>query len=288
MTRAADRSKRPLRTSVWLDGRPPAGDAPRGDAPRGKAPEGRAPEGRAPAPTPGGARRPDQPTGLDLHRIVTETVALLDTDGLASFSMRKLAGRLGVTAMSVYWYVDTKDDLLELALDEVFAELPPNTEGEPIEASPDWWARLRALAHGYRAVLVRHPWVTTLIGNYLNVGPRSKAFSLAVQRVIRDTGLPPERRMGAIGATFQFVYGFGTIEGHFKQRCATAGMTQDEYYTEAIGSIRQSPEMAGYLESADEILAARGEGTVEELRERDFEVALDILIAGIEATTARG
>lgn len=48
---------------------------------------------------------------------------MLDAEGLAKFSMRRLAAELNVTAMSVYWYVDTKDDLLELALDAVFGEL---------------------------------------------------------------------------------------------------------------------------------------------------------------------
>ncbi|RII11953.1 Tetracycline repressor protein class E [Streptomyces sp. YIM 130001] len=259
MAKAADRSKRPVRTSVWLDG-------------------------KAAGPT-GGVRRTDQPSGLDLDRIVTATVALLDADGLGKFSMRKLAGELGVTAMSVYWYVDTKDDLLELAMDAVCAELPVDDADADSAAGRDWRERLRTLAHGYRAVLVRHPWFTTLMGNFLNVGPHAMEFSQAVQRVTADTGLPPERQMGALGATFQFVYGFSTIEGHFKQRCAAAGMTQDEYYTEAMGSIRQVPDVAGYVQSSDQIMSARGGATVEEMRDRDFEVALDVLIAGIEAST---
>ncbi|MFB6823065.1 TetR/AcrR family transcriptional regulator [Streptomyces virginiae] len=76
-------------------------------------------------------RRSEAPSGLDRERITTATVRLLDADGAARFSMRRLAAGLGVTAMSLYRYVGTKQDLLELALDSVLGELelPPETVG---------------------------------------------------------------------------------------------------------------------------------------------------------------
>ncbi|MFJ3226355.1 TetR/AcrR family transcriptional regulator [Streptomyces sp. NPDC086783] len=257
MVRAADRAGRPARTSVWLDG---------------KAARGRT------------ARGGSQPSGLDRDRITQATVRLLDAEGLARFSMRRLAAELNVTAMSVYWYVDTKDDLLELALDAAFGELDPSDAGP----GGDWRDQLRSLAAGYRSLLVRHPWVSPLIGNFLNIGPHSMAFSHRVQQIVRETGLPPHGRTGALSAVFQFVYGFGTIEGHFVQRCASAGMTQDEYVHQAMGAIRDRPEFAEQFESAADLMEARGGDTVEEMRERDFAFALETLIAGIEAMVARG
>ncbi|MFF6998831.1 TetR/AcrR family transcriptional regulator [Streptomyces sp. NPDC008313] len=252
MVRAAER---PARTSVWLEGK----------APRS------------------GTRGGGQPSGLDRDRITAATVRLLDAEGLARFSMRRLAAELNVTAMSVYWYVDTKDDLLELALDAVYRELAP-PEPQPAD---DWRGRLRELATGYRALLVRHPWVSTLVGNFLNIGPHSRAFSLRVQDMMRTTGLPRHGQMGALSAVFQFVYGFGTIEGHFIQRCASAGMSQDEYFRQAMSSIREQPQFARDFENAAEMMEARGGDTVEEMRERDFAFALETLIAGIEAMVAR-
>lgn len=148
-----------------------------------------------------------KPAGLDVERITAASVRLLDADGLAKFSMRRLAAELDVTAMSLYWYVDTKDDLLELALDTVFGEIPATSE------DADWHDRLRELATSYREMFVRHPWVSALIGSFLNIGPHAMLFSYAVQDVIRVTGLPLERRTGAMAAVFQFVYGFGTTEG---------------------------------------------------------------------------
>src|SRR3954463_6715260 len=127
-----------------------------------------------------------QPSGLDRERITEVTVRLLDAEGLAKFSMRRLAAELNVTAMSVYWYVDTKDDLLELALDAAFGEL----ELPDPEADEDWRGQLRTVAREYRGLLVRHPWISPLAGTFLNIGPHSLAFSRIVHRVVRKTGLP--------------------------------------------------------------------------------------------------
>ncbi|MGN5379329.1 TetR/AcrR family transcriptional regulator [Streptomyces lasalocidi] len=229
--------------------------------------------------------RGGQPAGLDRKRITDASVRLLDAEGLAKFSMRRLAAELNVTAMSLYWYVDTKDDLLELALDAAFGELPlpdPDTGGE------DWREQLRRLAAEYRALLVRHPWLSPLAGSYLNIGPNSLAFSRVVQRVVRRAGLPAHGVMGAISAVFQFVYGYGTIESHFSARIADTGLSADEYYEQAMARVAETPETAGAIEESRDLVAARGGDTVAEMLDRDFTFALDLLIAGIEAMVNRG
>ncbi|MGW0915939.1 TetR/AcrR family transcriptional regulator [Streptomyces sp. NPDC002784] len=229
-----------------------------------------------------GGRGGGQPSGLDRDRITEVSVRLLDAEGLTKFSMRRLAAELNVTAMSVYWYVDTKDDLLELALDTVYGELRlPDPE-----ADEDWRDQLRTLAREYRALLVRHPWISPLAGTYLNIGPNSLAFSRVVQRVIRRTGLPAEGVTGAISAVFQFVYGYGTIEGHFFARVQDAGMTPDAYFQHAMTTVSETPSTAEVVHEAKDIMAARGGDTVEEMLERDFVFALDLLVAGIEAMVA--
>ncbi|GHH95287.1 TetR/AcrR family transcriptional regulator [Streptomyces capillispiralis] len=255
MVRADQRSGRGARSSVWLEGRA---------ARRG-------------------GRGGGQPSGLDRERITGATVRLLDAEGLDRFSMRRLAAELQVTAMSVYWYVDTKDDLLELALDAVFGEpaLPDPAADE------DWRDQLRALAREYRALLVRHPWLSPLAGRYLNIGPNALAFSQVMQQVVRKTGLPARGLTGAISAVFQFVYGYGTIEGHFFARVASAGMTPDEYHRHAMSEVTRSPDAAEVIGESARVMEARGGDTVEEMMERDFAFALDLLVAGIEAMVAR-
>ncbi|GGU26955.1 TetR/AcrR family transcriptional regulator [Streptomyces lavendofoliae] len=241
------------RTSVWLEGKSPR------------------------------TRRTDQPSGLDRERITEAAVRLLDTEGLAGFSMRKLAAELDVTAMSVYWYVDTKDDLLELALDRVVGDLPLPDAGP----GADWRDRLRELAASYRGLFVAHPWASSLVGHFLNIGPRSMEFSRTVQQAIADTGLPLHLQTGALSSVFQFVYGFGTVEGHFRQRCEEAGMSQDEYFRHAMGAFRDQPAYGEDYERAERMMAARGGDTVAEMRDRDFRFALEVQIAGIETMVAR-
>ncbi|MGW2819304.1 TetR/AcrR family transcriptional regulator [Streptomyces sp. NPDC001415] len=261
MVSAADRTKDAARTSVWLGSK--AGNRVR--------------RAEAPASSEGGP-------ALDRDRITAEAVRLLDAEGSAKFSMRRLAGELGVTAMSLYWYVDTKDDLLELALDSVFAEIElPDMEDE----AADWRDQLRAIAVGYRAIFVRHPWASALIGRYLNIGPHSMAFSRTAWRILARTGLPPHGQMGGLAAVFQFVYGFGTIEGTFVRRCEAAGVTQDEYFAQAMGALNEQPEYRAQFEDAAELMAARGGETVAEMRQRDFDFALSLLVAGIEALSER-
>ncbi|AYN40531.1 TetR/AcrR family transcriptional regulator [Streptomyces dangxiongensis] len=229
--------------------------------------------------------RSGQPSGLDRERITEASVRLLDAEGLAKFSMRRLAAELNVTAMSLYWYVDTKDDLLELALDATYAELrlpdPDNTDA-------DWREQLRELATAYRTLLVRHPWVSPLAGRFLNIGPRSVAFSRVVQRVVRRAGLPVRGVTGAIAAVFRFVYGYGTIEGHFLARSADTGLSPDEYFEQAMTVVAEAPGTAEVMRESEELMAARGGDTVGEMMERDFAFALDLLIAGIEAMVDRG
>ncbi|QEU93273.1 TetR/AcrR family transcriptional regulator [Streptomyces kanamyceticus] len=258
---AAARTQRQARTSVWL---------------QEKTPRGR-------------GRKGDHPSGLDRDRITEATIRLLDAEGLAKFSMRRLAGELDVTAMSVYWYVDTKDDLLELALDAACGEMVlPDTDTDTdtdADAAPPggWREQLRELADQYRALLIRHPWVSPLVGKYLNVGPKWLEFALAVQRAVQNTGLSADRQNGAIAAVFQFVYGFGTMEGLVTARSRAAGMTQDEYYREAVDAVREGLRSHELMQSADRLLEARGGATVAEMWDRDFTTALDLLMAGIEA-----
>ncbi|MFE6907349.1 TetR/AcrR family transcriptional regulator [Streptomyces erythrochromogenes] len=186
-------------------------------------------------PAPPGRRRTEAPSGLDRDRITAATVRLLDADGLARFSMRRLAAGLGVTAMSLYWYVDTKHDLLELALDRALGG-PALPVGQSASGGDGWPGGLKELARGYRRVLADHPWVAPLSAAYPNIGPRARAFDAALQRLMDATGLVGADRTGAHLAVRQFLHGCG-------------------------GAVRRPSE-------------------------GDFCLALDVLIAGIEAKAA--
>lgn len=71
------------------------------------------------------------------------------------------------------------------------------------------------------------------------------------------------------------------------QRTVEADLSQDEYFRQVMGTIRADPEIARAMEPSENLMEARGGDTVEEMRERDFVFALDLLIAGIEAMCDR-
>ncbi|MFE0421280.1 TetR/AcrR family transcriptional regulator [Streptomyces sp. NPDC058953] len=229
-------------------------------------------------------RRSGQSAALDRTKIVETAVRLLDAEGAAKFSMRRLAAELDVTAMSVYWYVDNKEDLLEYALDAVYGDLELPDVSDPAL----WREQLRRLTLEFRTLLVRHPWTPALVGHFLNIGPNAVSFGLTAQKVMGHAGLPSGVRLGGLAAVFQFVYGFGTIEGQFIARCAAAGVTEDEYLARAMTLVDAVPGLGEYAEAANELLDARGVTAVPEMRQHDFDFALDLLIAGIERMVERG
>ena len=101
--------------------------------------------------------------GLSRADIVDVAVAIADAEGTEAVSMRRIARDLRVGAMSLYWYVESKEELHQLMLDTVQAEI------EAPAPSGDWRTDLAAYASNTRAALLRHPWAI----DFVNTGPPS-------------------------------------------------------------------------------------------------------------------
>ena len=76
----------------------------------------------------------DNKTRLDRTQIVQAALAMADTAGLESLTMRSLGRSLGVEAMSLYNHVANKEDLLDGMVDAVFAEVDRPEPGQPWRA----------------------------------------------------------------------------------------------------------------------------------------------------------
>lgn len=123
--------------------------------------------------------RPSRPAPLSRERIVEAAVTLLDAHGTDGVTMRRLAQLLQVTPTALYWHVKTKDDVLDLALDRVFGAVPVPA------ATGDWRGDVRGLVHGWRAVMLAHPWAPGLIGRPMlgpNVLARTESLQAALVR----------------------------------------------------------------------------------------------------------
>jgi AcrR family transcriptional regulator len=103
------------------------------------------------------SRRPGPRRSLHLRAIATAGVELADQGGLGRVSMRTVGARLGMTSMGLYRYVQAKDELLALMIDEAIG--PPDF---PAYGQARWRDRLSAWAYAARTRLEAHPWVLSL------------------------------------------------------------------------------------------------------------------------------
>lgn len=102
--------------------------------------------------------RPAQGTGVTRGVILTTALALLDERGGQGLSMRALAGRLGVTPMSLYHHVEDHAGLLRALSDQVYAEVL-----EGIDAGLECLAEIREILIRYHDAVRRHPQLTLAI-----------------------------------------------------------------------------------------------------------------------------
>lgn len=115
---------------------------------------------------------------VSLEEVVEAGISLADGEGLAAVSMRAVAQRLGVGAMSLYTYVPGRDDLVVLMVDETLlrTELPPHDD--------DLRTRLRTVAQVAYAEAVAHPWLMEVDGLRAWVGPgASERYEWQLQAV---------------------------------------------------------------------------------------------------------
>ena len=118
-----------------------------------------------------GPRPPAHPrprAGPHLEAVVDAAVSLADAEGIDALSMRRVAERLGVGAMSLYTYVPGKAELVDLMLDRVYAE-----QLAGIATEGGWRARLESWARADWALYEGHPWVVRAAAPAPRSGPTS-------------------------------------------------------------------------------------------------------------------
>lgn len=142
---------------------------------------------------------------LNRERVVSAAVELADEAGLEALSMRTLAERLGVKAMSLYNHVDNKDDLIDGMVDEVYAEID-------LPTGPDWKTSMRARAISARQVLARHRWAIPLMEARTTPGPANLRHHDTVLAVLCDAGMSIQAATFAYSLVDSYIYGFALQE----------------------------------------------------------------------------
>lgn len=156
----------------------------------------------APETPPAPAREP-----LTRSQIVSVAIRLIDAEGLEAFSMRRLGQELGAGATSLYWHVKSKEQLIDLVLDELIGEVlteVPRVDG--------WRAQLAEIAQALRRVLVRHRNVAPLLGERPTIGPNSLDAAEYTLRTMVEAGFTERSAWTATGALVNYAAGFALLE----------------------------------------------------------------------------
>ena len=203
-------------------------------------------------------------TSLSADHVARTALAVLDREGLAALSMRRLAADLGIGTMTLYGYFRSKDELLAGVVDVAFGEW------EPPPASGDWRASCRALALTTWELLRRHPVLVQLRGETPIF--REPAFRITEPAVaaLREAGLPPAEAARAFRLLFTYVFGsalFSPREASPEERRAVrmafAGMDPADFPTltsmpeEAADALGGDEQFAFGLEVVLDGIAAR-------------------------------
>jgi AcrR family transcriptional regulator len=174
-------------------------------------------------PRPG---RGEQPS-LGREQIVKAAIELLDAEGLAGLSMRRLGAKLGSGATSLYWYVANKDELLELTLDEVMGEVYL-----PEVDDTGWRTACTIFATGMRAMLLRHSWVPSLFGVRPNIGPNSMRLSDRAIAVLVKAGFTDMEVAHASSLVMSHTLGSAITTNAIRAATQRAGKSINELFKE--------------------------------------------------------
>ncbi|WP_040854096.1 TetR/AcrR family transcriptional regulator [Nocardia niigatensis] len=225
--------------------------------------------------------RRDQPA-LSREQIVSEALALLDTEGYDALSMRKLGSRLNAGATSLYTHVANKDEILELAIDEAFGDVRTPTAIEP----ENWRADLLGLGKDVRAAVLRHPWISIAItgAGLAYLGPNLLRASDTMLAILEAAGFDDATADRASNAIFAFVLGSAGTETAMLTSVARSGLGEREWFTRMMAVAEQAVQ--GYPHVAKRYDVYR-ELDPTQSREDFFNAELELILDGLELQRSR-
>ena len=228
-----------------------------------------------------GKTPPGRVRSLSRDEIVRTAIAVADADGPHAISMRRIARELSAGAMSLYWHVSSKEELLDLMLDGIQGEMAVP------EPSGDVRADLRTMALGQRATLYRHRWVMPFMGGRPPMGPK------ALRNFERAMGIFGSRNFDGVTAVNMLMsvttYVMGAVlreqqEERNQQNQdrirEQSGLTEAEM-AEMFGEFMKRIEQSGRYPNLIAMMAEGVDPDALDTQDERFEFGLDCLLDGI-------
>ncbi|THA65248.1 TetR family transcriptional regulator [Streptomyces sp. A0958] len=197
-----------------------------------------------------------QRAGLTRQAVLEAALRLVDREGMAALSMRRLGDELGVEAMTVYHHVPNKSALLDGMIEQVVAEAVP-----PEFGAATWREDLGAYAHALIAALGAHPNAVPLLLSRAAMTPRNLGTMEAVVGMLHEAGFRLPRTLDILYSLTSFVVGHAAAQAGDVDGAGSFASLDAEAYPLLVGAAREAGE-----DTAD----AR------------FDFALDALLSGFE------
>jgi len=216
---------------------------------------------------------------LSRERVLNAAIGLADEGGIESLTMRKLAGELGVEAMSLYNHVANKGDLVDAMVGVVIGEI------DLPSAAEEWDVAIRKCAISAHDVLMRHPWACSLVLSPTTTGAVPTARLVYMEwllRQLREAGFSAELTYHAYHALDGHILGFTMWElGH--SAAATNIAAGKDFADVAETMLRElRPDYPHLAEHGEQHLAAQHLTDPSDEGPSEFEFGLDLLLDGLK------
>ena len=213
----------------------------------------------------------DRRRQLTRERVVTEALAVIAHDGVQALTIRRLATRLGVVPGALYRHVNNKQQLQDLVLDNVLAEVDLH-----LDPAMDWTNQLKLLARRLRQVLEDHPGVAEILKTRDPLGPHSLALAEALLEPLRAAGFGDHQAGLAFFLLVDYTVGFAlsTTSTSVNEQRVRDPATRTQLH-QFFRSLPQDRFPA---------LVALGEHVWVDNRDERFTTGLDVLVSGLEST----
>ncbi|MEU8634089.1 TetR/AcrR family transcriptional regulator [Amycolatopsis sp. NPDC048633] len=229
----------------------------------------------------------DRPTkgpkrGLSLEQIIEAAIDVANAEGIGGVSMGRVARELGASAMSLYRYLASKEELLALMIDGAFGQLDVAEDGEG-----SWRVRLERWAEFELSAYRRFPWVLRIPVTGAPIMPHQLRFLERGLRTLGGTGLAEQDKLSAVLLVTSFTRSFAMLSGDI-----TAAFESDDPTTARVMPrygelIRKLTTRAEYPALHAVIDAGTFDDEEFDGLEHDFRFGLERVLDGIEALINR-
>jgi AcrR family transcriptional regulator len=173
-------------------------------------------------------------------QITEAAIRIADAEGLEAASMRRIAADLGTGAMSLYRYVPSRDDLIDLMVDHAVLEMDI-----PEHPTGDWRADLTLIAENTRAVWLRHPWLSGLVRPRGSFGPnRLRLLEFAFGAL--DVGVPIDDMLTLLDMLNGYVERTVRGEIEWMREIRQTGMTPERWMMQSAPYVRELLDTGRY------------------------------------------